>query len=316
MIIKSLSRKSNSTQLLKYACRYVAKGKAHTHQEDAVILIRHNIRSKTVEGFIKEFQNNESYRIYQRKDSVILFHTILSFSPNDKLKVSKSMLKDVAEKFIELRSPNCLNLAIAHLEKEHFHAHILTSGVQVNGRSSRVSKQEFSRILNELEAYQQSKYPELHYSKNSHNKVQEADSNKLLETFKQKRKSKKHLLATQLESFYKSAHSKDAFIDALSKHNHEPYFRNGKLQGIISEGKKYRLSTLGYTDKEFDLLEQQESEHRIQLEEIQNIRSQKATEKERGDIQENESDELSSIQSIRQKSKERNGFEREAIGAI
>lgn len=315
MIIKSLSRRSNSTQLIKYATRYIAKDKAHAHKDDAVILVRHNIRSKTVEGFIKEFQNNESYRIYRRKDSVILFHTILSFSPNDKFRVSKRILKDLAEKLIELRSPNCLNLAIAHLEKQHPHVHVLTSGTQINGRSSRVSKQEFKRILNELEAYQQSSYPELTYSRNNHNKVQEADRNKLLESFVQNRKSKKHMLATQLESIYKSAHSKDAFIDVLSKHNHEPYFRNGRLQGIISEGKKYRLSTLGYTDKEFDLLEQKGIEQRTQLEEIEKIRCQIAIEKEHKNIQENETDELSSIQSIRQKSKERNEFEREAVRA-
>lgn len=315
MIIKSLSRKSNSTQLIKYATRYVAKDKAHAHQEDAVILVRHNIRSKSVEGFIKEFQENESFRLYKRKDSVILFHTILSFSPNDKLKVSKRILKDIAQQFIELRSSNCLNLAIAHLEKQHSHVHILTSGVQVNGRSSRISKQEFAKILNELESYQQTNYPELNYSKNNHNRVQEVYRNKLLESFKHKRKSKKHMLTTQLEHIYTSAHSKDTFMQALTEHNHEPYFRNGKLQGIISEGKKYRLSTLGYTNKEFDILGQQETEQRTQLEEIEKIRSQKAIEKEHKDIQENESDELNSIQSIRQKLKERSGFEREAIGA-
>lgn len=313
MILKSLSRKSNSTQLIKYATRYITKDKAHTHQDDAVILVRHNIRSKSVEGFIKEFQENESYRLYRRKDSVILFHTILSFSPNDKLKVSKRILKDVAEKFIELRSPNCLNLAIAHLEKQHSHVHVLTSGTQVNGRSSRVSKQEFRRILNELEAYQQTNYPELTHSKNNHTRMQECDRSKLIETFIQKRKSKIHILAMQLESIYKSAHSKDAFMRVLTEHNHEPYFRNGKLQGIISEGKKYRLSTLGYTDKEFDFLEQQEKKQRTQLEEIEKIRSQKAIANEHKHTQENESDELSSIQLIRQKSKELCGFEREAI---
>ncbi|XVJ66882.1 MAG: hypothetical protein HEQ40_12210 [Lacibacter sp.] len=310
MIIKSLSRRSNSTQLIKYATRYITKDKAHTHQDDAVILVRHNIRSKSVEGFIKEFQENESFRLYKRKDNVILFHTILSFSPHDKLRVSKKLLKDLAEKFIELRSPSCLNLAIAHFEKQHSHLHILTSGVRVNGRSSRVSKREFTRFLNELEAYQQSSYPELTYSKNNHNKVQETDRSKLLETFIQKRKSKKHILATQLESIYKSACSKDAFLQALTEHNHVPYFRNGKLQGIISEGKKYRLSTLGYTDKDFDVLELKETEQRTQLKEIEKIRSQKAIENEYDDIKENESEELSSIQSIRQKSKDRSGFER------
>lgn len=148
------------------------------------------------------------------------------------------------------------------------------------------------------------------YSKNNHNKVQETDRSKLLETFIQKRKSKKHILATQLESIYKSACSKDAFLQALTEHNHVPYFRNGKLQGIISEGKKYRLSTLGYTDKDFDVLELKETEQRTQLKEIEKIRSQKAIENEYDDIKENESEELSSIQSIRQKSKDRSGFER------
>ncbi len=91
MIIKSLSRKSNSSQLVKYIFRYVLddEKKKEISKNDLVksvqpnFIIRHNVRSRSVKGYVKEFQENEAYRIVRRKDSVQLFHTIISFAPGD-----------------------------------------------------------------------------------------------------------------------------------------------------------------------------------------------------------------------------------------
>lgn len=307
MIIKTVSRKSNPKQLINYACRYVVKEKANVKEKDAVILVRHNIRSgSSVEDIIKEFQTNESYRLYKRKDSVVLYHHIISFSPKDKEKISKQILKDISNQFIKLRAPNCLNLAVAHLEKQHQHIHIVTSGVQVNGRSSRVSKQEFTHILNSIESYQQEKYPELTNSKNRHTAKESNNTNQLIEILKTQRKTVKHSLATRLNGVIGNATSSNDFFDQLVKQNYEPYYRNGKPQGIVFEGRKHRFSSLGL-DQE-SILDLDRKEHSFKnncLDEINSVRKRMSPEKSHSKNDNDKSDNLEILSSIRNKSQQR-----------
>jgi hypothetical protein len=314
MIIKSMSRKSNAAQLITYATRYTLKeNDKQNRQESAIVLVRHNLRSKSVQGYINEFKENESYRIYKRKDSVVLFHTVLSFSPNDQHRINNTMLKDMAKKFVELRSPNSINLAVAHLEREHKHIHILTSGVQVNGKSARVSKQEFAHILSELEKYQQGKYPELIHSKNSHDKTKVLDKIQLINQLQKTRETKKSSLFINLENAYQLAQSQEEFIKSITDNKHEPYYRNGKLQGVLVEGKKFRLSSLGFDTKKFEELKERETSFKSTFDEIQLIRSTPIKTKEPEIVntkEDNVERELDSIQSIRRKTKERDGLER------
>jgi hypothetical protein len=314
MIIKSMSRKSNAAQLIKYASRYVLKeNDKHNKQESAIVLVRHNLRSKSVQGYISEFKDNESYRVYKRKDSVVLFHTVLSFSPNDQNYINNTKLKDMAKKFVDLRSPNCLNLAVAHLEREHKHVHVITSGIQVNGKSARVSKQEFAHILSELENYQQEKYPDLIHSKNSHTKTKIVDKVQLINQLQKTRETKKSSLLVNLENAYKLAQSQEEFIKSITENKHEPYYRNGKLQGVLVEGKKFRLSSLGFDKKKLEELKERETSFKSTFGELQTIRNAQTKNKEPEIVttkEDNVESELDSIQSIRRKTKERDGLER------
>lgn len=313
MIIKSLSRKSNPGQLIQYATRYVVKDNdKHASQDYMKVLAKRNLRSsKTVDEYIKDFKENEKYRLYRRKDSVILFHTILSFAPGDKKKISINVLTDIANKFIDLRAPNCLNLAIGHLEKEHTHIHVLTSGVQVNGKSSRVSKQEFNRILAELEEYQQLTYPELIHSKNSHEAVKGSNNERFKEHLIKSRKSNTLAIHSHIESSIKHALSYEDFIKMASAKGYDPYYRNGTLQGFQSEGKKYRLTTLGVDRDSLTKLDERgrTSDADNVFTELKTIREKGQNEKTRKIItEENEvsnigsvKDEVDSIRSIRNK---------------
>ena len=89
MIIKALTRRSTGpSQLVKYIFRYIhAEEKQAQNQrsqnENAPFIIRHNIRSRTIDGYIQEFKQNELNRIHKRTDQTVLNHFILSFSPND-----------------------------------------------------------------------------------------------------------------------------------------------------------------------------------------------------------------------------------------
>lgn len=315
MIIKSLSRKSNPAQLIQYALRYSMKeGNMQTQKEQAVFLLKHNIRSTNVEGYIKEFKENESYRIYRRKDSVVLFHSILSFAPEDKERITKATLKDMAKKFVELRGTDCLHIAAAHLEKEHKHIHIISSGVKVNGRSSRVSKQAFTHILNELEQYQQEKYPNLIHSKNSHAKTRLQNKEQLLEYLQKNRKTTHIQLLTYVEQAYQNANSLTDFTNHLFANNYELYFRNGRPQGILAYGTKFRFSSLQFDTRNLEQLSEKETQSSHAVAQIQAIRNKESKEKVVAKQQLPQSsealDELQKIKKIREKSKVHDGLER------
>ncbi len=314
MIIKSLSRKSNPVQLIRYALKYSLKeNNTQTQKEHATILLKHNLRSKDIDGYIKEFKENESYRIYRRKDSVILFHTILSFAPEDKKRITKLMLKDISQKFVALRGADCLNLAVCHSEKNHEHIHVLTAGIKTNGRSSRVSKQAFNHILNELEKYQQEKYPSLVHSKNTHSKTKTQDKEQLIAHLQKTRKSDKLSLLTHLDKAYRNAKSQDDFIQRLSSKGYEIYQRNGKPQGILADGKKFRFTSLNFDTTNFEKLNERELKDSQALTQIQAIRNKENKQKEMPQAKALKSDkpidELESIRTIREKAKEHDDLE-------
>ncbi len=300
-------------QLIQYATRYIVKKqKGAAKQEHMKVLVRHNLRSKTVEGIIAEFKENESYRIYHRKDSVILFHSILSLNPKDKEKVSIAMLKDLSKKFIELRGSNCLHLAVAHLEKSHAHIHIVSSGVQVNGRSSRVAKPVFKRMLRNLESYQQEKYPSLIHSKNTHEKKNGRNKEELIKHLNTTRSTQKVDLNKHLSEAYERADNYNDFLGLLSTKNHQPYYRNGRLQGILSSGRKYRLTSLGFESRQIEDLKSREETKA--LSDIQTIRNKEPKERELLKTDHDESDsqkssELESIRSVRERAKGIGSFE-------
>jgi hypothetical protein len=142
MLIKTMSRKSNGGQLLAYVCRYIldpAKNELivpgpHHSKETVQVIIRHNIRARaSVRNFIKEFEENEKFRLVHRRDTVKLFHTVIAFGTGDKQKITPAMLKDIAHRFVELRGTNNLYLGTAHYNTDSTHLHIVVSGMQLNG---------------------------------------------------------------------------------------------------------------------------------------------------------------------------------------
>lgn len=274
MIIKSLSRKSNTGQLIKYVLRYTLKeNEPQKVKENATIVLRHNLRSRSIKNYIQEFKENESYRIYKRKDSVTLFHSILSFSPCDKEKITNTHLKNISKKFVELRGINNLYLAVAHKEKAHIHLHIVMSGVQVNGYSSRVSKQQFKHIKLELEKYQQQKFPELNHSAIDHDKKRQKSKEDIIEQVKSSRQTEKQKLASILETAFNQSKSSGEFITFIKSKSYEPYYRNNNLQGIKIDGQKFRLQRLGYDAKKIEELNHKSAIEKNVYQEFADLRS-------------------------------------------
>src|SRR5436190_751994 len=125
MIIKSLTRKSGTRQLLNYL--FKKEDKLFTDKQKPII-IRKNVRSRTLDKWVKEFDTNESYRLRKRKDNVKVYHTILSFSNKDKELINEKMIKNIAKQYMKLRDDKNLFIGTAHFDKSHVHIHLVMSG--------------------------------------------------------------------------------------------------------------------------------------------------------------------------------------------
>jgi len=241
-------------------------------------MIRHNIRSRSsMKNLIKEFEENESYRLVKRRDSVKLFHTVLSFSNKDTQFLNDKILKDIAKKFIAEFGNNCLHIGTKHINKSHIHLHIATSGTQLNGRSSRISKQHLHHIKIELDKFQKEKYPEL-VSLPEHGKNKKISKEKVLQTIKAERQTNKETLLTSIEKTYAISKSKDHFLSQLKKTGHEIYYRNGRLQGVKYQGKKYRLNRLGFDEFKLQSLGLEQSKEAMELTALKELRTKSSKE--------------------------------------
>ncbi len=115
--------------------------------------LRWNIRSKAhdIVNIADEFLQN-SRLANQRKNGVLIYHEVISFSPEENEKISDVMLLDVAEEYLKLRAPAALAYAKVHRDTENPHVHIVISSNNKQSRQKiRISKTEFRNIKQEME---------------------------------------------------------------------------------------------------------------------------------------------------------------------
>lgn len=264
---------------------YISKNNAAAKQNKiAPIVIKNNIRARSVNGYIREFEANEKFRLHTRKDSVLAFHTILSFSALDSKHLDAKVLKDIAEHYISLRAEQSLVVGAVHRDRDHTHIHLIQSGVQYcTGVSNRISRQQFQELKVAMQEYQKEKYPQLVHSMPEHGKskngtTKERGSEK---NIKSERSLDKNILLGLLETTYATSSSKEHFLSQLQEQGHLPYFRNGRLQGIKFEGeRKFRINRFGYDEKKLSELDIKKEREEKSLQEIRQIRNTKAKELE------------------------------------
>jgi len=162
-----------------------------------------------------------------------LYHEIISLNPNTlPLQEQQHILSDVVTKYISLRAKNHLVFTALHTDKEHTHIHLMISANVCEGtKRVRLSKKDFNSIQKELEQYIITTYPQLGASKHYNKDLQRL-------------KSKKELLKSSLEDLFNKSTSKEHF-KTLAEELKLAFYTRGKTVGVISEGKKYRLKTLG-----------------------------------------------------------------------
>ncbi|PCI18899.1 hypothetical protein COB64_04505 [Candidatus Wolfebacteria bacterium] len=265
MIVKSLSRKDpncffdlpdyivNETDRL-----YDKHGKS--------FLIKHNLRGDTVEEWAEQFRENDQLRKVKRSDSVLVYHEMLSWHKKDSDSLTMEKMKDMTEKYIQLKNPNGMYLAAPHYDKGHYHVHICTSGVEYkSGTASRISKKTYAELKQAIQGYQIQKYPELksieRHGKGDYIKVTDREYQQKQKTGRENHKDE---LRQTLRRCFSFAISKSDFLDQLKELGLETYDRSGGLTGVWYEGNKFRFSRLG-----FDLSQLTErSERKSRLREI------------------------------------------------
>ncbi len=290
--MKSLTRRSGTHQLLNYL--FKKEDKLFKNNQKPIV-IRKNVRCRTIDKMAKEFDKNESYRLRKRIDNIRTYHTILSFSSKDKELMNEKMIKDIAKQYMKLRDDKNLFVSVAHFDKNHVHIHLVMSGVKyLTGESNRLSRAEFHQLKIAMDEYQRKKYPELIHSLPRHGRSKEKVTEKNIEIAKAGgRVSQKETLMKTLESVYAKSKSLDDFLTKLRAEGHEPYYRGKekKLQGIKFEGdQKFRLTTIGYQEKVAQLSAMQIKEEKT-LSELRDLRESRTSGREQSDSRESISSE-------------------------
>jgi len=276
VILKNLTRRSNIGKLVNYILKPEKNEKAEP-------ILKHNLRSRSANGWTKEFESNDSLRLYKRSDNIKLNHTILSFSNKDIEHINKSLLEDISRKFIELRGKENLYLASSHHDKDHIHLHILMSATKyLTGESNRISKKEFHELKLSLDAYQKQKFPELIHSLPEHGKRSKIHSptNEYPIQNDNTKLSQKQQISGTISEIYSRANSSQEFLSQLKFEGLEPYYRGGSVYGVEDQGRHFRFKTLGFDINKLAELDKKPSKEEIELQELSDLRESKNLEKE------------------------------------
>jgi hypothetical protein len=269
-----MSRKdggSSTGQLIDYILRKDSKEKVN---EKYVYF--HNLLAKDRERILEEFRLAEEGRLYKGNNRVSVFHSVLSYGTHDRQLISDEVLYETARKYFELRCPNSIGIAAAHLEDDkEYHLHFALAAVDFEGRSIRIDRESFNQIKIEMQEWHHTRFPFLQHStidfKNpSKNIVSEKEFR-----VKERGKSDKQVLKEKLEQIFSQSKSRTEWQEKIKSAELEVYTR-GKNSGIVHNGRNYRMHTLGYTEEKLAELDKIEKS----LEEIKSIRgvSEKARE--------------------------------------
>ncbi|MBC2716045.1 MAG: relaxase/mobilization nuclease domain-containing protein [Desulfobacteraceae bacterium] len=222
-------------------------------------------------AILKEFLNNSRY-CPLRKNSVKIYHEILSFSDVDKEKATPKIIQNMVIKWIELRAHGALAYAKIHFDTECPHAHIMISGnLKDSAKKLSLSRKEFNQLRINLETYQNEKYPELktinYQEVRKKKKPKKTRSENELER-RTRRQSQKQKIIKRVNKALINSYSKDQFLRALNNENLNLYQR-GKTEGIQDRitGQKYRLKTLGI----IDIIKEAEKRWEIALDRLQEL---------------------------------------------
>lgn len=252
MIIKIKSHKNSNA--FEKVLNYMLNKKDRLFDEKGYsFTLAHNLKGNSINEWAMQYRENEKYRKLKRVNSVILTHEIISFHKEDATNITLDKLEDIARQYVKMRNEKGMYVAVPHFDKDHYHIHICTSGIEYHtGKAMRLSKMELQKVKKQIQDYQIKRYPELNKSLVNHGnekKVYALSDKEYNCKQRTGRASDKEQLIGMLKTCYKKAASKDNFYENLKESGLTTYIRGGKISGIIYNNKKFRINRLGFTEE-------------------------------------------------------------------
>ncbi len=211
--------------------------------------ITHNLKGNSVVEWEKQFKQNEQCRQRKRTDSILLTHEILSWHQEDAKYITLAKMEAIAREYIRMRNPKGMYVAVPHFDKEHYHIHICTSGIEYKtGKSLRLSKLDLLKLKKDIQQFQIERFPELSKSIVEHGKKEKSISDKEYQIkLRTGRETGKEEVVKIIHNCYRKANSKESFFELLKESGLKTYERNGKMAGVVHNYYKFRFSRLGFT---------------------------------------------------------------------
>jgi hypothetical protein len=223
-------------------------------------VVTRNLKGNSIDNWEKQFRENEIYRLRKRTDSVYLSHEILSWHREDAKNISLEKMELMTKEYIGLRNPKGIFVATPHFDKEHFHVHILVSGIEYkSGKGMRLSKIALSNLKKDIQQYQQEKFPELSKSIITHGKKESRTPKTTEKEYQLKyrtgRETEKEKVIAKINICYNKADSKEFFFKSLNECGLKTYERAGRVTGVVVEKYKFRFKRIGFTEAKLEELD-------------------------------------------------------------
>lgn len=210
-------------------------------------ILTHNLRSKgDIDRWVKEFEENESFRQRKSTRQIAVYHSIISFSKFE-TDITVEKLTDIANRYIQERGTKGIFLGAIHTDKQHYHIHFAESGSEFRtGKAFRLSKDQFKELKINLQEYHKEKFPELVHSSVNHGsgKAYVCPKEYYARQKDERALNKVHVERAVTSCFAKAA-SQRQFLQLLLDNDLPHYERKGVPQGVWYQDMKFRFNRLG-----------------------------------------------------------------------
>jgi len=243
------------------------------------LIFTHNVRLESKEMSPKEiakaYESNEQFRVNTRVNQNFATHSIISFHANDSGHLDNTALKSIMQQYISLRNANAMYTLAVHRDRSFVHVHAIESSIEyMTGKSTRISRDQFKEIKQELQRFQEKEFPGIKYSSPQHDKTKEIDKGSKFFYKNAERTYLRDQIHASVTTIVEKSTSMADFTAKVHEAGYSVYSRSGKVTGIQcnDNGLKMRFSRMGLTDK-INGLDLKNERMEKDLKDIRNLRS-------------------------------------------
>ncbi len=247
MILKSMARKGPSFgQLISY----INQG---ARANDPIVA--HNIYASHAPGPTAA-QFLENHRLLPRlKGGNSLYHEIIALEAQGDVgdEQLRAALVKLANRYMELRAPRQLAYGRVHLDTRSPHIHLMISANELNkNRRVRLSQAAFRQIQIDMERFAKREFPNLTlrdiYDRADHSRVRVGQARRTrAEGDMMRRTGQPSSRAKVAKILQENVGSKTTWtkVNNLAKRWGWHLYQRGQAFGVVVDGRKYRLKSLG-----------------------------------------------------------------------